>query len=117
MKSFRRQPAIQFEDTRNNLVLALAVSMNNRLFFSVGEPSGDLHAANLIRALRIEDPTCSVRGFGGLKMTQAGSHCDFDLTTMAVVGFAEVIPKLREFFRIADMAEDVFRQGECDGVV
>jgi lipid-A-disaccharide synthase len=91
--------------------------MNNRLFFSVGEPSGDLHAANLIRALRAEDPTFSARGFGGLKMTQAGSHCDFDLTTMAVVGFTEVIPKLREFFRIADMAEDVFRQGGCDGVI
>ncbi len=91
--------------------------MNKRLFFSVGEPSGDLHAANLIRALRAVEPQVSVRGFGGLKMTQAGSHCDFDLTTMAVVGFAEVIPKLREFFRIADMAEDVFRQGECDGVV
>jgi lipid-A-disaccharide synthase len=91
--------------------------MSKRLFFSVGEPSGDLHAANLIRALRSLDPSIEARGFGGVKMTQAGLACDFDLTSMAVIGFAEVVPKLREFFRIADMAEDVFRSGACDGVV
>ncbi len=91
--------------------------MSKRLFFSVGEPSGDLHAANLILALRGLDPSIETRGFGGVRMTQAGLACDFDLTSMAVVGFAEVVPKLREFFRIANMAEDVFRRGECDGVV
>ncbi len=91
--------------------------MSKRLFFSVGEPSGDLHAANLIRALRRIEPSIESRGFGGVKMTQAGFQCDFDLTSMAVIGFAEVLPKLREFFRIADMAEDVFRRGGCDGVV
>lgn len=88
-----------------------------RLFFSVGEPSGDVHGANLISALREKCPTISVRGFGGDKMVDAGLQSDFDLTTLAVVGFAEVLPKLREFFRIADIAEDVFRKGLVDGVV
>lgn len=91
--------------------------MSKRLFFSVGEPSGDLHAANMIRSLQRADASVTVRGFGGVNMTQAGLQCDFDLTTMAVMGFAEVVPKLREFFRIADMAEDVFKRGDCDGVV
>jgi lipid-A-disaccharide synthase len=88
-----------------------------RIFFSVGEPSGDVHGANLIRALREKCPPLSVRGFGGDKMVEAGLHSDFDLTTLAVVGFAEVLPKLREFFRVADIAEEVFRQGLVDGVV
>ncbi len=88
-----------------------------RIFFSVGEPSGDVHGANLIRALREKCPTLSVRGFGGDKMVDAGLQSDFDLTTLAVVGFAEVLPKLREFFRVADIAEDVFRKGLVDGVV
>ena len=88
-----------------------------RLFFSVGEPSGDVHGANLIRALREKCPTISVRGFGGDKMVDAGLKSDFDLTTLAVVGFAEVLPKLREFFRVADIAEDVFRKGLVDAVV
>ena len=29
-----------------------------RVFFSVGEPSGDLHGANLIRELRAQYPGC-----------------------------------------------------------
>lgn len=91
--------------------------MGQRIFFSVGEPSGDLHAANLIQCLKRNDPTTRVRGFGGSKMIQAGLDLDFDLTSMAVVGITEVLPKLREFFRIADIAEGCFKRGEVDGVV
>lgn len=91
--------------------------MGQRIFFSVGEPSGDLHAANLIQCLKRIDPTTRVRGFGGSKMIQAGLDLDFDLTSMAVVGITEVLPKLREFFRIADIAEGCFKRGEVDGVV
>ena len=91
--------------------------MSRRLFFSVGEPSGDLHAANLIRALRSQEVDIECRGFGGIRMMQAGLDCDFDLTQMAVVGIAEVVPKLREFFRIADQATSIFESGAVDGVV
>ncbi|MEM7454190.1 MAG: lipid-A-disaccharide synthase, partial [Planctomycetota bacterium] len=36
-----------------------------RIFFSVGEPSGDLHAANLIRRLKERDASIECVGFGG----------------------------------------------------
>jgi lipid-A-disaccharide synthase len=88
-----------------------------RLFFSVGEPSGDLHASNLIRCLKGIAPDCEARGFGGPRMLQAGLQQDFDLTQMAVVGIAEVIPKLRDFFRLADQAEACFERGLVDAVV
>ncbi|XZE21936.1 lipid-A-disaccharide synthase [Pirellulaceae bacterium SH449] len=91
--------------------------MGKRFFFSVGEPSGDLHAANLIRCMRGLSPGSSFRGFGGPKMIQSGLDLDFDLTSMAVMGFAEVLPKLREFFRLADRAEQSFANGEVDGVI
>ncbi len=91
--------------------------MGQRFFFSVGEPSGDLHGANLIRSLQRLSPTSTFRGFGGARMIQAGLDLDFDLTTMAVMGFSEVLPKLREFFRIASLAEEAFARGEVDGVV
>lgn len=93
-----------------------------KIFFSVGEPSGDLHAANLIRSLQ----TCSerlgavqpkFRGFGGPRMRDAGCSLDFELTNLAVVGFAEVLPKLREFFRVADIASDVFERDRPDAVI
>ena len=37
-----------------------------RIFLSTGEPSGDLHAANLIHSLRRLRPEVEVVGFGGL---------------------------------------------------
>ena len=38
------------------------------IFFSVGEPSGDLHGSNLIRLLKQQHPDIHVVGFGGPRM-------------------------------------------------
>ncbi|MFN9602466.1 MAG: lipid-A-disaccharide synthase, partial [Planctomycetota bacterium] len=91
--------------------------MGMRLFFSAGDPSGDLHASNLIRCLKGVAPHCEVRGFGGPRMLEAGLDQDFDLTLLAVMGITEVLPKLRDFFRLADQAEECFKRGEVDAVV
>lgn len=91
--------------------------MSVNIFFSVGEPSGDQHAARMVSQILALDPTIQLRGFGGQAMRDAGCHLDRDLTQHAVVGLVEVIPKLRQFFRFADEAEEVFRQGNVDAVV
>ncbi len=87
------------------------------LFFSVGEPSGDVHAAKLITQLRQLNPQSTFQGFGGERMAQAGCHIDYELTNLAVMGFAEVLPKLREFYRVADIASDAFARQRPDAVV
>ena len=43
-----------------------------RIFLSTGEPSGDLHAANLIHSLKKIRPGVEVVGFGGPRMAEAG---------------------------------------------
>lgn len=92
-------------------------SPNANIFFSVGEPSGDLHASKLIAELRNHLPGYQVSGFGGPLMRQAGCRLDYELTNLAVVGIVEVLPKLREFFRVADLAEEEFRKGKTKAVV
>jgi len=87
------------------------------LFLSVGEPSGDQHAGRLIREISRRQANVRFRGFGGEAMRDCGCVIDHDLTKMAVVGLLEVLPKLREFFRIADRAEDIFRSGSVDAVL
>lgn len=87
------------------------------IFFSVGEPSGDLHAAKLIGQLRQLHPAATFRGFGGTRMGDAGCQIDYELTNLAVVGFAAVVPKLREFFRVAKRASDIFAKDRPDAVV
>ncbi len=97
--------------------LGRVIRMSANIFFSVGEPSGDQHAARMVSQILALDSTIQVRGFGGQAMRDAGCHLDRDLTQHAVVGLVEVIPKLRQFFRFADEAEEVFRQGQVDAVV
>ncbi len=91
--------------------------MSKNIFFSVGEPSGDQHAGRLVSALREIDSTVNVRGFGGQKMREAGCQIDADLTQHAVFGLLEVLPQLREYFRLADQADAIFDRGQVDAVV
>ena len=43
-----------------------------RYYFVAGERSGDLHASNLIKAIKGYDPHATFRGFGGDFMKEAG---------------------------------------------
>ncbi len=88
-----------------------------KLFFSAGEPSGDVHGANLIQALRELDPTVQCVGFGGPRMKEAGLDPLFDLTTLAVMWLSEVLKQLRKFFELADQAEEMFRTAPPDAVI
>ena len=88
-----------------------------RIFFSVGEPSGDLHGANLIRDLRAVDPALGVVGFGGPKMAAADCHLLFEMTTLAVMGLWNVLKNIRQFFRLLAVADKYFAENQLDGVV
>ena len=87
------------------------------LFFSVGEPSGDQHAAHLIRELRARRPDVRCVGFGGPAMQSAGCDLHFRLTDMALMGFLKVIPLLWRFFQLARQAQKYFAQHRPDAVV
>ena len=70
------------------------------LMFIAGEASGDAHAAELIKALRAQDPEVRIFGAGGLKMQAAGMELLLDLTEHAVVGLVEVLKNYGKFRRI-----------------
>jgi lipid-A-disaccharide synthase len=88
-----------------------------KIFFSVGEPSGDLHGANLIRALRSERPDVECIGFGGPKMQAAGCRLHVDLTALAVMWLLRVLLNLHVFVRLLRDAKRIFRDQRPDAVV
>lgn len=88
-----------------------------KLFVSAGEPSGDLHGSNLVRALRASDPQTTITGFGGPKMASAGAELLFPLPELAVMGISRVLRHIPTFFRVADLAERHFRAHRPDVVV
>lgn len=59
-----------------------------------GEASGDLHGANLVRALRESLPDAHFTGMGGSELKRAGVDVLFDASRIAVVGAVEIISRL-----------------------
>ena len=72
-----------------------------KVFFSVGEASGDQHAANLIRELRRQQPDVRVEGLGGDLMVEAGMKRHANTVDRAVMFLHSLkrIPELRRLFR------------------
>ncbi|MBQ6617668.1 MAG: hypothetical protein IJH67_15010 [Thermoguttaceae bacterium] len=91
-----------------------------KIFFSVGEPSGDVHGANLIRALKNAyqgEGELQCVGFGGPKMQEAGAELMFDLTSLAVMWFGRVLWNIGTFFNLAAQAEEYFEIEKPNAVV
>lgn len=67
---------------------------------SVGEASGDLLGAHLIRAIRKRCPQARLTGIGGELMKAEGFESLYDQERLAVRGFVEVVRRLPEILRI-----------------
>jgi len=88
-----------------------------RIFFSAGEPSGDIHAANLIRQLQAQCPALEAVGFGGPRMAQAGARLHTDLTQLALMWFGRVLWHLPTFWNLVSWADRYFRHHRPQAVV
>jgi lipid-A-disaccharide synthase len=88
-----------------------------RIFISAGEPSGDLHAANLIRSLQKRLPEAHFIGFGGARMAEAGARLLYPLADLAVMWFLNVLLNLLTFVRLIFLADRYFRDQRPDAVV
>jgi lipid-A-disaccharide synthase len=82
-----------------------------------GEPSGDLHGAQLVHALKARLPDVRLIGTGGERMAKAGVELLADLDDLAVMGFLEVLPRLRFFWRLERAVRRLMAQGAVDLVV
>jgi lipid-A-disaccharide synthase len=88
-----------------------------RIFFSVGEPSGDLHGANLIRELHRRRPDTECVGFGGPRMAAAGCQLHADMTQLAIMWLTRALLNLHRFWGLLQVADKSFRHERPDAVV
>jgi lipid-A-disaccharide synthase len=66
-----------------------------KYYIIAGEASGDLHASNLMKALRLGDAGAQFRCWGGDLMEKQGGQIVRHYKDLAFMGFAEVIANLR----------------------
>lgn len=77
----------------------MAETTNNTVFLVAGEPSGDALGAPLMRELEAVLPNVRFSGVGGTAMKAAGLDSLFPMEELAVMGFAEVLPRLPNLIR------------------
>ncbi|MDB5112459.1 MAG: lipid-A-disaccharide synthase [Mucilaginibacter sp.] len=65
-----------------------------KYYLVAGEASGDLHGANLMKALKEQDPAAEFRFFGGDLMQAIGGTLVKHYADMAFMGFVEVVANL-----------------------
>lgn len=76
-----------------------------KYYLIVGEASGDLHASNLMKALKANDPHADFRFFGGDLMLAVGGTRVRHYKDLAYMGFIPVLLHLRTIFRNMDFCK------------
>ncbi len=78
------------------------------IYLVAGEPSGDMLGARLMHAMKKLAPETEFAGVGGENMEKEGLTSLFDITDLAVMGLAEVIPSIPKVLRhIKETVEDI----------
>jgi len=88
-----------------------------RIFFSVGEPSGDQHAAELIDELRRRVPNLRATGFGGPRMQASGCDHLYPLAEKPVMGVFRILPLIPMYLRLIRQAGTFLANERPDAVI
>jgi lipid-A-disaccharide synthase len=88
-----------------------------RIFVSAGEPSGDLHGAGVVRALKARYPDSTVEALGGPRMAAAGAIIRYPMEGLAAFGLVEIVAKLGAHLRLLRALRTDFRAGRYDLVI
>ncbi|MBP3670212.1 MAG: lipid-A-disaccharide synthase [Bacteroides sp.] len=88
-----------------------------KYYLIVGEASGDLHASNLMRALKELDKETDFRFFGGDLMSKVGGTRVKHYKELAYMGFIPVLLHLRTIFKNMDICKADIVQWNPDVVI
>ena len=87
-------------------------------FIIAGETSGDLHASNLIKALKEEDRSASFQYWGGDKMQEASGVAPLKhIKELAFMGFLEVAQNLPTIFKNIKLCKKQIEDAQPDVVI
>lgn len=84
---------------------------SKRILIVAGEPSGDLHASNLVRDLKKIYPGIEFFGLGGVRSKDAGVDVIFDIAHLALVGLVDVI---KNIFTVGKVYKEVLAKVDSD---
>ena len=75
-----------------------------------GEASGDLHGANLVKAIRKIDSHISFFGTGGKALKKEGSELFLDIKSLSVMGLTEVLAKMHLILKALRESKQILKE-------
>ncbi|REH46460.1 lipid-A-disaccharide synthase [Tenacibaculum gallaicum] len=88
-----------------------------KYYILVGEASGDLHGANLMKALLKEDPKADIRFWGGDLMQEISGTLVKHYKERAFMGFVEVLMNLRKILGMISFCKKDIAQFNPDVII
>lgn len=88
-----------------------------KLYLICGEDSGDLHASNLVAAMRTLQPALEVRGVGGDRLAAQGMTLLAHVRDINFMGFAEVVRNLGTIRALFRTVEADLRTWQPDAII
>jgi len=82
-----------------------------KILIVCGEPSGDLHASNLIKDLLSLDSSIRFFGMGGSLCRKAGVDITFDISGLAIIGLVEVFQKI---FTVGKAYNSILKKADAE---
>ena len=89
----------------------------NTVFIVAGEPSGDIHAAKLVSAIKVISPKTKFFGNGGDKMSESGVEIIHHINDLSVMGFIEVIKHLPKLLNILQSTVSSIKNIKPDRII
>jgi lipid-A-disaccharide synthase len=87
-----------------------AAGAPRRVLLVVGEASGDLHGAHLVRAMREKDPALEISAVAGEGLKREGVNVVFDVARIAGMGFTELAGNLTNLWRAYSLLKRILRE-------
>ncbi|MBT8318776.1 MAG: lipid-A-disaccharide synthase, partial [Gramella sp.] len=88
-----------------------------KYYIIAGEASGDLHASNLMKALKKVDGKADFRFWGGDLMASEGGEMVKHYRELAFMGFSEVIMNLRTIFKNINFCKQDIEEYQPDVII
>ncbi|UOB18718.1 lipid-A-disaccharide synthase [Abyssalbus ytuae] len=88
-----------------------------KYYIIAGEASGDLHASNLMKALKEKDPKADFRFWGGDLMNAVGGTIVKHYRDLAFMGFLEVLLNLRTILKNIKICKEDIKRFNPDVII
>ena len=92
-------------------------TLSKRVMLVVGEASGDLHGANLVRSLYEKDPSLEILGVAGERLRATGIRTILDVESLTGMGFTELVGSLGSLWKSYKQLRRVLRDDRPDLLV